>query len=99
MSLTADMALLDLAVLEELGDEFLVDATPVTGIFQDSFVDQSGGENTVEGREILFTCRGSDLPALVQRETEFSNVEFGTYVFLRAEPDESGLTRCILGIP
>jgi hypothetical protein len=107
MTLIADMAELDSMVLETLGEWFLVGggSNRVRGIFQDSFVVTNASENTTEGREVLFTCRLSDLPTLEHRVTTFvsnPNVgepDHGSYIFLRSEPDESGMTRCILGVP
>jgi hypothetical protein len=104
MSLISDMAVLDAEIFEALGEWFLVGGVRTQGVFQDSFVDQSsGGEGTVEGREVLFTCRRSGLPTLTHRVTTFvsdpdlGDMNHGSWVFLRGEPDESGIIRCVLG--
>jgi hypothetical protein len=105
MTLIADMALMDELVLDTLGEWFLIGGIRTRGIFQDSIVVSNAGESTAEGREVLFTCRLSGLPALEHRVTSFvsdpdpGEPDHGEYVFLRSEPDESGLTRCILGAP
>jgi hypothetical protein len=91
----------DEEVLDEFGDLFLVGAglVEVTGIFQDSFSEVPGGENMVEGREITFSCRESALPGTLEfRVTPFVSEIYGSFVYLRKEPDESGLTRVLLGI-
>lgn len=102
MTLISDMAELDSEILNSLGEWFLVGGTRTRGVFQDSFAEQPGGENTVEGREVLFTCRGSGLPTLESRVTEVvsdpddGDVDHGSFFFLRQEPDESGMIRMLL---
>jgi hypothetical protein len=106
MTLISDMAAIDAEVLETLGEKFLVGGNRVTGIYQNSFSEQGAGDQSVEGFEVLFTCRRSDLPGTLEhRVTEFvsdpdlGDVNHGTFVFLRLEPDESGLTTVVLGSP
>lgn len=106
MTLISDMALIDAEVLNTVGEWFLVGGDRVRGAFQNSFSEQGSGDESVAGFEVLFTCRRSDLPdTLVHRVTEFvsdpdpGDPNHGTFVFLRLEPDESGLTTCVLGAP
>ena len=106
MTLISDMAMIDAEVLAAVGERFLVAGQPVTGAFQSSFTEQGAGDQSVEGFQVLFTCRRSDLPqALEHRVTQFvsdplpGDPNHGTFVFLRLEPDESGLATCVLGTP
>lgn len=98
MTLLDDMAAIDLEVLTNLGEEFEVDGEPVVGIYSKDFIERPGGENFVEGYELSFICRLEDLPGgLVQQETVVTHPTLGAFRYLRHEPDESGLTRVVLG--
>lgn len=100
MTLVSDMADIDAALLEDLGEPMMFDGSsvPVFGIFNDSFITQQGGENVVEGRAILFTCREADLPTLTEGMAVTRAHDASGYRYLsRTSPDEAGLVNIHLG--
>lgn len=100
MGLVSDMADIDAELLEELGEGFdFGGPTPINGIFNDSFITQPAGENVVEGRSIIFTCREQDLPSdLVEQTIVTRSLDSVQYRYLaRSDADEAGLTVVRLG--
>lgn len=99
MPLPSDMAAIDAEIFDDLGEKLVFGTTEVMGIFHDSFITPSGGENQVEGRSIVFECREADLPNnLEEGDTVVRTLNSSTYRYLaRGETDESGLCTVFLG--
>ncbi len=100
MTLVADMADIDASLLEDLGEPMMFEGSsiPVFGIFNDSYLVQQGGENVVEGRAILFTCRAADLPSLAEGAVITRVHDASSYRYLsRTSSDEAGLVNLHLG--
>jgi hypothetical protein len=101
MTLVSDMAEIDAEILLELGEPMIFEgrSDPIIGIFDDSAVTQVGGENTVEGRSIQFTCRNADLPGgLEEGDAVTRPLDSSTYRYLsRTDPDAAGICTVKLG--
>lgn len=102
MSLTSDMAVIDDAMLEALGDDVDFNGEEVRVIFMTGLQEAAAGQNVVEALLHECWCRKSALPEIaVDDPVTFTNPETDevlNFRFLAQDPpDESGFCRVRLG--
>jgi hypothetical protein len=103
VSTKAGMVSVDAAILAACRSAGLTDLATIGGVdiegyFIEELVDAGDGEDGVTAQYRAFDCVEADLPTSgLADDEEVVVADYGTFRFLRSEPDESGRTILVLG--
>lgn len=91
---------MDAQVLDDLGDEGLIEGRPVTGFFAAPWLEPKLGRLNTGLREPEFTIRVEDAVDVEQRQTVVMDLPQqdggGTYTIVELKPDGTGWVALIL---